>query len=342
MQISVLVLDGVFDMGLAAILDTLDTANGLSSEFLRSASPFAVNLVGLSSRVRTHHGFQVGLTPFVSAPRPDVVVVPALDAKTPQSLSQALERHDVREAGEVLRQCAEAGALLGAACTATFVLGAASVLDGRSATTSWWLAPFFRERFPSVELEESRMITESSGVITAGAALAHLDLALWLVRRKSPELASATARYLTFDARPSQARYVIPDHLAHADPLVEKFERWARRHLAGFSLAAAAKAVGTSERTLERRLRTVLGRSPLSYVQDLRVEKAMHLLQTTDATIDDVAEEIGYQDGVTLRTLLRRKTGRGVREIRLLDRTSDADPAGQRSRRRKHSRSYRS
>ncbi len=62
----------------------------------------------------------------------------------------------------------------------------------------------------------------------------------------------------------------------------------------------------------------MLGRSPVAFVRDLRVEQAVHRLQTTDATIDEIAAAVGYSDGVTLRTLLRTKTGRGVRELRLL------------------------
>lgn len=85
-------------------------------------------------------------------------------------------------------------------------------------------------------LDESQMIVHASRLVTAGAALAHLDLALWLVRRQSPALATLTARYLVVDPRPSQAAFAIPDHLAHSDPFVERFERWARRRLAdGFS-----------------------------------------------------------------------------------------------------------
>jgi transcriptional regulator GlxA family with amidase domain len=156
-------------------------------------------------------------------------------------------------------------------------------------------------------------------VRAAGAALAHIDLALGLVRRHSPGLAALTARYLLVEPRASQAAFVIPDHLAHSDPLVERFERWARQHIKqGFSLAGAARSVGTSERTLARRLRAVLGKSPLSYFQDLRVERAVHLLQTSKISLERIAAEIGYSDGVTLRILLRRKLGRGVREIRSL------------------------
>src|SRR5688572_3028441 len=110
----------------------------------------------------------------------------------------------------------------------------------------------------------------------------------------------------------------MPDHLQHADPLVEKFERYARAHLAGFSLPAAARAVGASERSLERRLRRVLGRTVIAYVQDLRVAQAVHRLETSSDSLDAIAAQVGYKDAVTLRTLLRKKTGRGVRELRSL------------------------
>jgi hypothetical protein len=34
------------------------------------------------------------------------------------------------------------------------------------------------------------------------------------------------------------------------------------------------------------------------------------------ATLTNIAAEVGYTEGVTLRALLRQKLGRGVREIR--------------------------
>jgi transcriptional regulator GlxA family with amidase domain len=126
-----------------------------------------------------------------------------------------------------------------------------------------------------------------------------------------------TARYLIVDSRPTQSAYAISDHLAHADPLVQRFERWARDRLAeGFSLDEAARAIGASKRTLSRRIGNVLGRTPLSYFQDLRVERAVHLLRTSGDDVEKIAAAVGYADGVTLRNLIRRKLGRGIREIR--------------------------
>jgi transcriptional regulator GlxA family with amidase domain len=143
-------------------------------------------------------------------------------------------------------------------------------------------------------------------------------MALWLIRQSSPELAELVARYLIVDARPSQSAYVISDHLAHADPLVSRFDRWARENLGQrFSLEAAADALATSKRTLARRLQDVMGKTPVGYVQDLRIERAVHLLKTTGSNIDRIAEQVGYRDGVTLRTLLRKRLGKGLRAIRL-------------------------
>src|SRR6202035_941617 len=96
---------------------------------------------------------------------------------------------------------------------------------------TWWLSPLFRQRYPRVRLDESSIIVQSHALVTAGAALGHMDLPLALVRRASPELANLTARYLVVDERTSQSIYSIPDHLAHADPLIRRFERWSRRRL---------------------------------------------------------------------------------------------------------------
>lgn len=317
MRIHILVLDGVFDLGLSALTDTLGTAKQLAGLLTEPPTTIEVTLVGVRRRVRTAQGLTVPVVPVHSVHNPDVVLVPALGANMPDTLAARLARADVADAIVAMRRWSTSKAVVGAACTGTFLLAESALLDGQRATTSWWLAPMFRQRYPRVALDDSRMLVSSAGFTTAGAALAHIDLALGIVRSSSPALAAQTARYLLVEPRGSQAEFVIPDHLAHADPVVERFEGWARQRLAhGFSLAEAAVAVGASERTLARRLQGVLGKSPLSYFQDLRVERAVHLLRTSTESVDQIAARIGYADGVTLRALLRRKLGRGVRELR--------------------------
>lgn len=244
-------------------------------------------------------------------------MIPALGDKKADALQSALGRPDIKDAKRLLQNWAANGIMLSAACTGTFVLAEAEVLDGHSATTSWWLAPLFRQQYPRVALDDTRMLVHSGQIVTAGAALGHIDMALWIVRQQSPQLAEMVAKYLIIDARPSQSAYVIPDHLVHSDPIVQAFERWARQRLSeGFSLDEAAAAIATSKRTLARRMQHVLGKTPLDYFQDLRVQQAVHLIKTGTMGIEDIASAVGYADGVTLRALLRRKLGYGVREIR--------------------------
>ena len=244
-------LNDVFDTGLATILDAFGTANELASMSGLDSLHFEVTVVGTRRKVITSQGLRVPVVPVTVHPAPELVIVPALGFKMPETLQPALARPEVNEAVQALRTWAVNGAVVAAACIGTFVLAESALLDDQEATTTWWLAPLFRQRYPKVRLDESRIIVSSNQVVTAGAALSHLDMVLWLIRRASPELAALTAKYLLIDARPSQAAYMIPSHLAHADPIVESFERWARRRLAkGFSLKAAARATATSTRTL--------------------------------------------------------------------------------------------
>jgi transcriptional regulator GlxA family with amidase domain len=316
MRVSVLALDQVFDTGLATVLDAFQTANELAELSGLSASRFDVTVAGVRKHVKTSQGFTVPVRP-IAKRAPDCVVVPAIGFKMPDALERALTRPDVRDAGAALQHWADRGATMSAACIGTFVLAESGLLDDHDATTTWWLASMFRSRYPAVRIDESHMLVKSGRFVTAGAALSHMDLALWLIRQRSPKLADLTAKYLIVDSRPSQSAYVLSDHLIHSDPMVERFERWARTRLAhGFSLDDAAKAVASSKRTLARRMHAVLGKSPLSYFQSLRVERAVHLLKTGDESVDQIAERVGYADGVTLRTLLRRELGYGIKEIR--------------------------
>jgi transcriptional regulator GlxA family with amidase domain len=317
MRIAILALDGLFDTGLSVILDAFSLANKFSAGTMGGTPHFDVSIVGVRRKVRSGQGMQIPVQAITADLKPDWVIVPALSTGTPELLIPALDRPDVRKAKQQIVAWHAQGALIAASCIGTFLLAETGLLDHQEATTTWWLGPLFRQRYPAVLLDESRMLVPSKAGVTAGAAMGHLDLVLWLIRKASPELAALVSRYLLADIRSSQAPYIIPNHLAQADPLILRFERWARDHLkTGFSLQEAASALATSTRSLQRRCQQVLGKSPLAYFQDLRVEHAQSLLHGSGLDLEAIAAEVGYADGATLRTLLRDRLGRGVRELR--------------------------
>ncbi len=317
MRIAILALEGMFDTGFTVMLDAFSVANNFSTRqmgggtlfrcvYHRRAQEGSIPTWTDDTGATGNGRFEAGLGGRSGA-----------EYRNTGRVAPALGRPDVAKAKAQLLKWHAEGALIAASCIGTFLLAETGLLDHREATTTWWLGPFFRQRYPNVLLDESRMLVPTDVGVTAGAAMGHLDLALWLIRRASPELAALVSRYLLADIRASQASYIIPNHLAQADPLILRFEKWAREHLkSGFSLQEAAGALATSARSLQRRCQEVLGKSPLAYFQDLRVEHAQSLLHGSGLGLDAIAAEVGYVDGATLRTLLRQRLGRGVRDLR--------------------------
>ncbi|MFF7751434.1 GlxA family transcriptional regulator [Streptomyces sp. NPDC007971] len=316
MDVAVLVYDGVFDSGLSAILDVLEGANAMSGEIAHPPT-WNVTKVGFRPQIRTGAGHLVTARPADRARSADLLIVPALAERRPEALVDHVAGEASLPVRELIARTCARGTPIASACTGTFLLAEAGALNGRRATTSWWLAPVFRTRYPAVELDQSRMVVACGDITTAGAAFGHVDLALAIVRASSPALADLIARYLVVDERPSQSAYTIPSALAQSDPTVAAFERWVRAHLAEpISIPEAAKALGVSERTLQRTVQRVLGTSPVRFVQDLRVEHAAHLLRTTGLSLETISRKVGYEHANTLRVLLRDRTGKTTSALR--------------------------
>lgn len=107
MRVHILVLEEVFDTGLAALLDTLGVANDLALGNGEASLPFDLSVIGVRQRVRTSRRFSVPLTSPRPDVAPDILLIPALDAKTPGTLRLALARRDVSDACKLLRQLSE-------------------------------------------------------------------------------------------------------------------------------------------------------------------------------------------------------------------------------------------
>ena len=203
--------------------------------------------------------------------------MPALGVKTPEEIIDTVRGH---AALDLIRDSHANGTELAGACTGTFFLAESGVLDGRLATTSWWLGPAFRNQYPAVRLDETRTIAHDARITTAGAAFAHIDLALSIVQQHSPSLADLTARYLLIGDAPSQAAFAVPAMLAPGRPNNGGVRKWVRQRLSEpLQISAAARDLGISERTLQRTTASVVGMSPLHFIQQVRLDEATFLLR---------------------------------------------------------------
>ncbi len=319
-RIIAFVADGVTDSGLAIALDVFRTADTVARR-LGKPPRFAIEIASADGNpVRTAAGNRLvpGRDARAAARTADGVLVPGMWAEDPVAIDAALERADTRRLIDAAAAAHARGAIVGSSCSGAFVLAAAGLLDDRACTTTWWLAPHLQRRYPRVQVDADRALVAHRSVLTAGAVFAQADLVLHLVGRLAgPSLAQTCARLLLLDVHPSQAPYMALHHFALSDPTVRRAEAWVRKHLADdFEIAALARAVGASARTLARRLDAAVGLTPLQFVQRLRVEVAVHVLETTRLSLQEVATRVGYADPGALRRLIRRETGASPRELR--------------------------
>ena len=314
-----LLLPGVLDGSLGVSLDVAHTANRLLGSSGRRPLFDVVTVTPHGATQTTAAGLRLGPTTKLPAPlKTDLVVVPGGDAASAEELASWLDTRHVQVAEAWLARAAGTGAHIAANCNAVFLLAKAGLLEGKRATTTWWLSPVFRKLHPGTALDLDHMVVPCGRVTTAGAAFAQADLMLSLVRRfGSASLATQCARYLLLDERSSQTKYAVLRHIARQDDFLEDVERWLAMHLGGpLSVGALATHMHVSYRTLVRRLQSSVGMSPIQLVQRMRVERALHLLETTRLSFGDIAARVGYDDAAPLRRLLARDFGMGPKALR--------------------------
>ena len=307
-KIDILVLEGSSPAALGVTLDVIDTVNRLAGEAIFEWRAVIAN----GSVARLRGGVSVPAQPLRMARSRDLVIVLGIGAGTDDAVEDRIIAPDALLAAKWLRSAWRRGTTVAASCTGVFLLGQAGLLDGRPCTTTWWLTPKLKALFPESLADADSMLTEDSRVWTAGAAFAHIDLMFGLVARfVGPALAEDAARHIVVDQRASQARYLIPAFLAAQDPIARKVEAYVRRRLATpFTLQDLAQQTGTTTRTLNRRLALATGLSPMRFAQKIRVDAALHLLQTTRLPLESVAERVGFEDSSALYRLIRRHTGK--------------------------------
>ena len=205
------------------------------------------------------------------------------------------------------------GAWIGANRTGTFLLAQSGLLDGRVATTTWWLDRQFRSRYPRVDLQYKSVLTESDRLVCAGATATYLLQAIRIVERfMGPELASQCAKSMLIDASQTGHIPYLP-LLAPArrtDSLVERAQHWLQQHLnEAVTMPALANALAVSDRTLTRRFAAVVGTTPLGYLRAVRLDAAGALLEASDISVPAVATQIGHSDASSFTRLFRQGFG---------------------------------
>jgi len=248
----------------------------------------------------------------------DALMLPGIDHQGPFDLTPLLETLVPEQ--QALREFARTGRPVISSCSSTCLVAEAGLLDGRRATTSWWLSAYFRKRYPHVTLDAEQLVVQDGNHVSSGGVTSYIDLALWLVGHfAGEELRQSAAKVLAMDAnRYSQAPYIATAMIQNdGHVVIERARRWLNQRLdRAWSAAELAEHCNTSQRTLLRRFQEAVGMSPVQYAQQLRVERAKALLESTRLSLEDITGRCGYEDVSTFSKVFKRWAQVTPREYR--------------------------
>jgi transcriptional regulator GlxA family with amidase domain len=205
------------------------------------------------------------------------------------------------------------GTRLASICTGVYVLAAAGRLDGRPATTHWADAERFQRLFPRIRVDADVLFIDAGDVLTSAGVAAGIDLCLHMVRRDhGTAVANEVARRTVVPPHRDggQAQYIhrpVPDP-QQASTTTARAWALGRLH-EPIQLRDMAEQEAMSVRTFTRRFREEVGVSPGQWLTQQRVERARHLLESSDLSVDQVARDAGFGTAQSMRQHLQAALG---------------------------------
>lgn len=207
------------------------------------------------------------------------------------------------------------GALVCAACTGTLLLADTGLLDGEIATTHWAYADSLARHYPKIKVRAEKVLVEAGAdrrIVTSGTHSTWYDLLLYVISRLSGrEAALQTAKFFLLQWHAdSQTPYMaFRGNVHHGDAVIREVQEWLSSHYSHPNTVEAAEKRSTlPSRTFNRRFKRATGLTPVAYVQQLRIDRAKTLLESSDTSVDQVGWRVGYEDSAHFRRLFKRIT----------------------------------
>ena len=233
-----------------------------------------------------------------------------------------------------LRRQDRAGLRLAGVSAGPWLLARAGLLAGRAATIHWDHRDAFEQDFPEIEHVGS-LYVQDGRYLTCAGGMAGMDLAVDLIRRDFGEdLAARVGAWFIHPGHRPADRPQLPD-------LAERYRQAGGRVLAVLAAmerhldepwprAALAQAAGVTVRQLERLFAAEVGEGVAAHYLRLRLERAAHLLRTTDQSATDIALACGFQSSSHFSRAFRARFGvapSGARMMRKPSGGPDPHPA---------------
>ncbi|WP_317929222.1 GlxA family transcriptional regulator [Halioxenophilus sp. WMMB6] len=194
----------------------------------------------------------------------------------------------------------ENGAIISAVGTGVCFLAEADLLDEKAATTHWHYFDQFQADYPNVLLKRQYFITQSGNLFCTASVNALADLTVHFIQRiYNSEVANLVERHFSHEIRRSYetSSYFDGQINQHPDEDIVQAQMWLHDNYSkDIRFSEVASRFEMSVRSFNRRFKAATNKSPLQYLQEIRIQTAKDLLKTSNLTISEIAYKVGYSD----------------------------------------------
>ena len=297
------------------MLNAADLINRIEG---RNKGNLAMQLVSLDGKnISLNAGLELVCNRQLSSiGKTDMIILPALWGNPLGVVRQSRELTDWLAS----RQAREA--IICAVGTGSYFLAEAGLLDNKVGTTHWYYFDQFSRTYPDVLLQRDRFITKAGNLFCAGSVNSVRDVMLHFIEEYfSQHVADQVSRHFTHEIKRSYTSSFLKNSPQnyHDDESVIAIQEWMHScYNDEISLEILAEKFEISIRSLNRRFRQATGKSPMQYLQQIRLENACELLKTSNLSIAEVAFSVGYPDHSYFSALFRKAISLSPKEYRNL------------------------
>lgn len=191
------------------------------------------------------------------------------------------------------------GANIVATGTGVCLLASAGLLNQKVATTHWYYFDTFKKKYPLVNLQKQHFITQDGRITCTGSINALVDLTLYLIGEKyGKEVSQVIEQHYGHEInRTYDKPWFDRGASRHPDENIIEVQQWMQSHyFQHFDLKSLSEQANMSTRQFSRRFKSAVGKSPLAYAVDLKIQSAQELLRETNLALQDIADQLGYKD----------------------------------------------
>jgi transcriptional regulator GlxA family with amidase domain len=277
---------------------------------------YAIQIAGISKTTKFTDGL-LTIKPHVhitDIKKTDLIIIPSLV----RDYEKALKGN--KQLVDWIDRQYKNGAEVATMCTGAFMLASAGLLNGKTCSTHWSAADTFRKLYPTVNLQEHKLITDESGIYTNGGAYSFLNLLIYLVEKyydRQTAIYCSKIFQIEIDRTSQSVFTIFRGQKLHDDDLVKEAQAYIESKVdEKISVDELSSRLAVGRRNFDRRFIKATGNTPLEYAQRVKIEAAKKSLEFTRKTINEVMYDVGYSDLKAFREVFRKITGMSPLEYR--------------------------